>query len=123
MVVEDGSLSAEAPVAIKSEVDEDVLLGPQLLGALKFSSKGRCPIKSEKYSANRSDKTLEYMARLFFKATTKLSSDQEDILPQEDSETLKLSVFYVFTSLFPIDDVTEGDFIKVLRSRSMNSIF
>jgi hypothetical protein len=111
MVVEGGPLSAEALklVAIKSEVDEDALLGPQLLEALKFASKERCPIKSGKSSTNRSDKTLEHMARLFFRATTKLSSDQEDILPQEDSETLKLSVFHVFTSLFPIDDITEGD--------------
>mmetsp|Transcript_18181 Transcript_18181/g.28203 ORF Transcript_18181/g.28203 Transcript_18181/m.28203 type:complete len:415 (+) Transcript_18181:215-1459(+) len=41
------------------------------------------------------------LARAFFSATTKLSQDIEDILPQEDSNEMKLSVFNIFASLFP----------------------
>jgi len=41
------------------------------------------------------------VARAFFEAATKLSEDNEDILPQEDAPDLKLSVFYLFSELFP----------------------
>lgn len=41
------------------------------------------------------------LARAFFQAATKASGDSEDILPQEDGEESKLSVFYVFAELFP----------------------
>lgn len=41
------------------------------------------------------------MAKVFFHAATKLSENNEDILPQEDGEGMKLSVFSVFASLFP----------------------
>ena len=95
-------------VIVKRDGEEDGL-GPQLLESLKSSSPRRM-IKSEKHSAIRADRNLEFMARLFFRAATKLSEDQEDILPQEDSENLKLSVFYVFSGLFPTDDSTEGQF-------------
>lgn len=41
------------------------------------------------------------VARAFFHATTKLSDDDEDILPQEDSLDVKLSVYGLFSELFP----------------------
>ena len=41
------------------------------------------------------------VARAFFHAATKLSDDDEDILPQEDSTDVKLSVFGLFAELFP----------------------
>eukprot|EP00283_Hemiselmis_rufescens_P003201 CAMPEP_0173430366 /NCGR_PEP_ID=MMETSP1357-20121228/8814_1 /TAXON_ID=77926 /ORGANISM="Hemiselmis rufescens, Strain PCC563" /LENGTH=142 /DNA_ID=CAMNT_0014394687 /DNA_START=349 /DNA_END=773 /DNA_ORIENTATION=+ len=41
------------------------------------------------------------VARAFFEAATKLSDDNEDILPQEDAPDLKLSVFFLFSELFP----------------------
>eukprot|EP00802_Teleaulax_amphioxeia_P013917 Tamp_13972.p2 GENE.Tamp_13972~~Tamp_13972.p2 ORF type:complete len:227 (-),score=45.61 Tamp_13972:515-1195(-) len=41
------------------------------------------------------------VARTFFKACTKLSDDDEDILPQEDAVDYKLSVFRLFAELFP----------------------
>jgi hypothetical protein len=41
------------------------------------------------------------VARAFFEAATKLSEDNEDILPQEDAPDLKLSVFFLFSELFP----------------------
>jgi hypothetical protein len=40
-------------------------------------------------------------ARAFFQAATKLSDDSEDILPQEDGMDQKLSVFHLFSELFP----------------------
>jgi hypothetical protein len=92
----------------KHEADEDAMLGPQLLESLKFAVSPRRQMKSEKFATARADRNLEFMARLFFRATTKLSDDQEDILPQEDSESLKLSVYFVFSELFPAEDVTEG---------------
>eukprot|EP00961_Rhodomonas_salina_P218344 2950450-Rhodomonas_salina.2 len=41
------------------------------------------------------------LARAFFQATTKVSTDIEDILPQEGGEEEDFSVFYVFAKLFP----------------------
>eukprot|EP00288_Rhodomonas_lens_P003349 CAMPEP_0177725088 /NCGR_PEP_ID=MMETSP0484_2-20121128/19062_1 /TAXON_ID=354590 /ORGANISM="Rhodomonas lens, Strain RHODO" /LENGTH=562 /DNA_ID=CAMNT_0019237573 /DNA_START=465 /DNA_END=2153 /DNA_ORIENTATION=+ len=41
------------------------------------------------------------VARAFFQAATKLSEDNEDILPQEDGADQKLSVFHLFSELFP----------------------
>eukprot|EP00960_Hanusia_phi_P074060 768143-Hanusia_phi.AAC.3 len=41
------------------------------------------------------------VARAFFQACTKLSDDNEDILPQEDAVDYKLSVFHLFAELFP----------------------
>eukprot|EP00291_Cryptomonas_curvata_P003358 CAMPEP_0172179820 /NCGR_PEP_ID=MMETSP1050-20130122/16843_1 /TAXON_ID=233186 /ORGANISM="Cryptomonas curvata, Strain CCAP979/52" /LENGTH=167 /DNA_ID=CAMNT_0012852771 /DNA_START=210 /DNA_END=710 /DNA_ORIENTATION=- len=41
------------------------------------------------------------VARAFFRAATKLSDDTEDILPQEDALDYKLSVFNLFSELFP----------------------
>ena len=41
------------------------------------------------------------VARTFFQACTKMSEDDEDILPQEDAVDYKLSVFRLFTELFP----------------------
>ena len=41
------------------------------------------------------------VARAFFHAATKLSDDDEDILPQEDSSDVKLSVYGCFSELFP----------------------
>eukprot|EP00285_Hemiselmis_virescens_P000003 CAMPEP_0173378558 /NCGR_PEP_ID=MMETSP1356-20130122/1697_1 /TAXON_ID=77927 ORGANISM="Hemiselmis virescens, Strain PCC157" /NCGR_SAMPLE_ID=MMETSP1356 /ASSEMBLY_ACC=CAM_ASM_000847 /LENGTH=550 /DNA_ID=CAMNT_0014331659 /DNA_START=242 /DNA_END=1894 /DNA_ORIENTATION=- len=41
------------------------------------------------------------VARAFFSATTKLSENIEDILPQEDGADRRLSVFCLFSELFP----------------------
>jgi len=41
------------------------------------------------------------VARAFFHAATKLSDDDEDILPQEDGDEQKLSVYCLFAELFP----------------------
>jgi len=41
------------------------------------------------------------VARAFFQSATKLSEDNEDILPQEDGVDQKLSVFHLFSELFP----------------------
>jgi len=41
------------------------------------------------------------VAKAFFAATTKLSSNSEDILPQEDGVGERLSVFCLFSELFP----------------------
>ena len=41
------------------------------------------------------------IARAFFHAATKLSDEDEDILPQEDGDENKLSVYYLFSELFP----------------------
>ena len=60
--------------------------------------------KKELHIISASTNAEEEVARLawyFFKATTRLSSDNEDILPQEDSEDIKLSVFTTFSDLFP----------------------
>ena len=48
------------------------------------------------------------LAEAFLVATTKLSNSREDILPQEDSEDMQLSVFNVFEMLFP-QAVSEQD--------------
>lgn len=108
MQAADGAATTASVSEVKREADEDSMLGPQLLESLKFAGSPRRPLKSEKCASARADRNLEFMARLFFRATTKLSDDQEDILPQEDSENLKLSVYYVFSGLFPTDDSTEG---------------
>jgi hypothetical protein len=41
------------------------------------------------------------VARAFFHAATKLSDEDEDILPQEDGVDNKLSVYFLFSELFP----------------------
>lgn len=41
------------------------------------------------------------IARIFFEAVTKASEDSEDILPQEGGAGQDLSVFHVFSVLFP----------------------
>lgn len=41
------------------------------------------------------------LAEAFFQATTKESVDNEDILPQEDSDECALSVFGIFSACFP----------------------
>ena len=41
------------------------------------------------------------VARVFFEAVTKTSNDSEDILPQEGGRNADLSVFHVFSLLFP----------------------
>lgn len=41
------------------------------------------------------------IARAFFQAATVKSGDDEDILPQEDGPDEKLSVYYLFSELFP----------------------
>ena len=41
------------------------------------------------------------IARAFFSAATVKSGDDEDILPQEDGPDEKLSVYYLFSELFP----------------------
>jgi len=57
------------------------------------------------------------MARVFFLAATKLSENNEDILPQEDGEGVKLSVFSVFASLFPDAVGNNGGEVKNKRMR------
>mmetsp|Transcript_61285 Transcript_61285/g.150808 ORF Transcript_61285/g.150808 Transcript_61285/m.150808 type:complete len:351 (+) Transcript_61285:157-1209(+) len=44
---------------------------------------------------------ISALARMFFNAATKLSENSEDILPQEDSESMRYSVFSCFAELFP----------------------
>mmetsp|Transcript_2704 Transcript_2704/g.2325 ORF Transcript_2704/g.2325 Transcript_2704/m.2325 type:complete len:414 (+) Transcript_2704:213-1454(+) len=46
------------------------------------------------------DEGVYGLARAFFLAATKMSDDSEDILPQEDSEEMTISVFGVFSGLF-----------------------
>jgi hypothetical protein len=41
------------------------------------------------------------IARAFFYAATKRRENEEDILPQEDGQTEKLSVYCLFSELFP----------------------
>lgn len=57
------------------------------------------------------------MAKVFFHAATKLSENNEDILPQEDGEGMKLSVFSVFASLFPDTVGSSGGGVKNKRMR------
>eukprot|EP00287_Rhodomonas_sp_CCMP768_P032589 CAMPEP_0202853944 /NCGR_PEP_ID=MMETSP1389-20130828/90744_1 /ASSEMBLY_ACC=CAM_ASM_000865 /TAXON_ID=302021 /ORGANISM="Rhodomonas sp., Strain CCMP768" /LENGTH=409 /DNA_ID=CAMNT_0049532513 /DNA_START=188 /DNA_END=1417 /DNA_ORIENTATION=- len=57
------------------------------------------------------------MAKVFFHAATKLSENNEDILPQEDGEDMKLSVFSVFASLFPDTVGSSGGGVKNKRMR------
>ena len=47
------------------------------------------------------DRKNARIARVFFEAVTKASLDSEDILPQEGGPTADLSVFHVFSLLFP----------------------
>lgn len=65
------------------------------------------------------------VARAFFHAATKLSDEDEDILPQEDGDENKLSVYYLFSELFPEHVVakvlplaTRGHLRQRLRCRS-----
>jgi len=51
-------------------------------------------------ACSNAEEEVARLAWYFFKATTRLSSDNEDILPQEDSEDMKLSVFTTFADLF-----------------------
>lgn len=48
-----------------------------------------------------SDDDIAHLGRSFFVAVTKLSENAEDILPQEDSEEIRMSVFTAFAELFP----------------------
>jgi hypothetical protein len=47
------------------------------------------------------DRQNARIARVFFEAATKHSNDSEDILPQEAGRNADLSVFHVFSILFP----------------------
>lgn len=47
------------------------------------------------------DRQNARIARVFFEAVTKHSDDSEDILPQEGGCNADLSVFHVFSILFP----------------------
>jgi len=47
------------------------------------------------------DRNNARIARVFFEAATKASQDSEDILPQEGGSGEDLSVFNVFSILFP----------------------
>ncbi len=47
------------------------------------------------------DAQIEMMAWNFFNAVTKFSDSREDILPQEDSDEQRMSVFAAFTDLVP----------------------
>ena len=49
----------------------------------------------------RGEDEMSRLARAFFSAATKESTDNEDILPQEDSDEVQLSVFNVFATCFP----------------------
>jgi len=57
---------------------------------------------------NGSENTAVKIARAFFMAATVKSGDDEDILPQEDGPDEKLSVYYLFSELFP-DQVTNKE--------------
>jgi len=54
---------------------------------------------AERRSGNESPSVK--IARAFFAAATVKSGDDEDILPQEDGADEKLSVYYLFSELFP----------------------
>jgi len=60
---------------------------------------------------NSAEDELARLAWAFFTATTKSSTDNEDILPQEDSEDMQLSVFSIFAGLFPeaVGEQGEGE--------------
>jgi hypothetical protein len=60
---------------------------------------------------------LARLALAFFNATTKSSPDNEDILPQEDSDEMKLSVFNIFAGLFPEAVGEHGASVKNKRLR------
>jgi hypothetical protein len=47
------------------------------------------------------DEEIARLSLVFFTATTKMSGNPEDILPQEDSDDCCMSVFATFASLFP----------------------
>ncbi len=47
------------------------------------------------------DENIGRLAMSFFQACTKVSDSDEDILPQEDSEDMRMSVFAAFAELFP----------------------
>ena len=56
-----------------------------------------CPVPS----ARDREAQLARKALVFFKATTKKSSDRDDILPQEAGSDEDLSPFYIFATSFP----------------------
>jgi len=64
-----------------------------------------------------SDDSFSRLAKMFFLASTKLSENNEDILPQEDGEGAKLSVFSVFANLFPETVGANGTGAKNKRMR------
>ena len=66
---------------------------------------------------SRAEDELARLALAFFTATTKSSTDNEDILPQEDSDMMKLSVFNIFASLFPEAVGEHGAGVKNKRLR------
>ncbi len=47
------------------------------------------------------DENIGRLAMSFFQACTRVSDSDEDILPQEDSEDMRMSVFAAFAELFP----------------------
>ncbi len=47
------------------------------------------------------DENIGRLAMAFFQACTRTSESDEDILPQEDAEDLRMSVFAAFAELFP----------------------
>jgi hypothetical protein len=66
---------------------------------------------------NSAEDELARLAQAFFEAATKPSTDNEDILPQEDSEEMKLSVFNIFAGLFPEAVGEHGASVKNKRLR------
>jgi hypothetical protein len=68
-------------------------------------------------SSNGFEDELARLACAFFKASTKSSTDNEDILPQEDSDEMKLSVFNIFAGLFPETVGEHGPGVKNKRLR------
>ncbi len=64
------------------------------------------PGTAKRKGVSAEETMLDQMAWFFFNAATKLSDSREDILPQEDSDEQRMSVFAAFTDLFP-DTVQE----------------
>ena len=87
--------------AVKGEDDED--------GEPKGADTG--------VGKNSAEDELARLAQVFFDAATKPSTDNEDILPQEDSEEMQLSVFNIFAGLFPETVGEHGASVKNKRLR------
>ena len=52
-------------------------------------------------ATSKAEDELTRWSRVFWRATTKSSDDRNDLLPQEDSEAVQMSVFNIFSHLFP----------------------